>query len=78
MGDLIMPMGDGGSDLAGTFLGRDPPHVPATRAGPAPRNLLTAVVQLKRRFEEESVNLHVNRIVDANADDATDLLRYGK
>ena len=40
--------------------------------------LLTALVQTKRRFEEESVNLHVNRIVDAHADDATDLLGNGK
>ena len=40
--------------------------------------LLSALVQTKRRFEEESVNLHVNRIVDAHADDATDLLRNGK
>jgi hypothetical protein len=37
-------------------------------------SLLTALVQTKRRFEEESVNLHVNRIVDAHANDATDLL----
>lgn len=40
--------------------------------------LLSAIVQLKRRFEEESVNLHVNWIVDAHADDAPDLLRHRK
>ena len=64
-------MGNSGSDLAGYY----------PRSGTRPTyllTLLTAVVQLKRRFEEESVNLHVNRIVDAHADDATDLLGDGK
>ena len=38
---------------------------------------LSAFVQLKRRLEEEIVNLHVELIVDPHADDARRLVALG-
>src|SRR6266850_1182829 len=60
------PTYSAGPSLAGTWLA----------TGPAPRTtgLLSAIVQLERRFEEEIVHLHVDRIVDSHADDPADLL----
>jgi hypothetical protein len=78
MGDLIMPMGDGGgpTSLEPFSVGTRLAYL--SRGGTRPTELLPAIVQLKRRFEEEPVNLHVNGIVEAHADDAADLLRHGK